>query len=127
LKHREVVLETNFSPLYFHLFPVILFLLLVRMHYGTLMRLDKGEETTETNLSNNEGERTLLSSNKGGIRSPSLDFLDTSAENVTEEMILDYLAQIISSMYLKELRGANNKTSSHLLPGINKRTSGGRQ
>lgn len=31
-----------------------------------------------------------------------MDFLDTSAEDVTEEQILDYLARIISSIYLKE-------------------------
>lgn len=88
-----------------------------------LKELDKGEHTTEINISTSEGERTLLSSNKGGIRSPSLDFLDTSAEDVSEEMILDYLAQIISSIYLKEMHGNNNnKTGSDLLPGINKRT-----
>lgn len=33
----------------------------------------------------------------------NMDFLDTSREDVTEEQILDYLAQIIASIYRKEV------------------------
>lgn len=50
-----------------------------------------------------EGERTLLCSNKWGIGSPSLQFLDTAAEETTEEMIFEYLAQIIISIHFKKL------------------------
>lgn len=82
--------------------------------------LDKSENTTNQYVVSNEGERTLLSSNKGGMRSPSLDFLDTSADTVTEDMILEYLAGIISNIYLSQTYG--NKESSDLLQGLNKRT-----
>ena len=81
--------------------------------------LGKREDTTEIFVKPGEGERTLLPSSESGKRSPSLDFLDTSADNVTEDMILDYLASIISTIYLKQTYG--NKKSSDLLPGINER------
>ena len=81
-----------------------------------MKKLDRRKNTTLINVEPNEGERTLLSSNKGGIRSPSLDFLDTSADNVTEDMILDYLASIISDIYLQEIHGKpKDETSSYLL------------
>lgn len=84
--------------------------------------LDKSYNA-KINVEPNEGERTLLSSNESGMRSPSLDFLDTSADSVTEEMILDYLARIISDIYLQETHGNNTEQkSSDLLPRINKRT-----
>lgn len=40
--------------------------------------------------------------------SKRLDFLDTSSDNVTEDMILLYLAQIIADIYLKEEAEKNN-------------------
>ena len=42
-----------------------------------------------------------------------LDFLDTSSENVTEDEILDYLARIISEIYLSEL-GKNEAKSEEV-------------
>lgn len=88
-----------------------------------LRKLDKGTDTTEIELESKEGEQTLLSSNRGGICSPSLDFLDTSYEGVSEDKILDYLARIISTIYLKQYHGyTNTEKGSDILPGVNKRT-----
>lgn len=87
-----------------------------------LEKLDKRNNTSDIDFEPNEGERTLLSSNKGGIRSPSLDYLDTSAKTVSEDMALEYLAQIISMIYLKQYHGFSAEEGSYLLPGINKRT-----
>lgn len=87
-----------------------------------MQKLHNGENNAEI-LEPNEGERSLLCSNRSSVRSPSLDFLDTSADTVSEDMILDYLARIISTMYLKQHYGNNpTKKSSNLLPGINERT-----
>lgn len=83
-----------------------------------LKKLDKKEYANHEFQELSEGERTFLSSNRDGIRSPSLDFLDTSADNVSEELILDYLARIISAIYLKKIHGITvetSKKSSHLL------------
>jgi len=88
-----------------------------------LKKLHKRENSPDIDIEPNEGERTLLCSNKGGMRSPSLDYLDTSAETVTEDMALEYLAQIISMIYLKQHHGFGSKESGNLLPSINKRTS----
>ena len=69
-----------------------------------LEKLDKRDNTIIKYVEPNEKRVcTLLSSNKDGMRSPSLDFLDTSSDDVTEDMILDYLARIISDIYLKEI------------------------
>lgn len=87
-----------------------------------LKKLDKSEHIPDINFEPNEGERTLLSSNKGGMRSPSLDYLDTSAETVTEHMALEYLAEIISIIYLKQYHGFGAEEGSNLLPGVDKRT-----
>lgn len=45
-----------------------------------------------------EGERTLLCSNNWGNGSPSLQLLDTSSEELSEEEVLRYLAKIIISL-----------------------------
>ncbi|MFN8288963.1 MAG: hypothetical protein U0U70_01780 [Chitinophagaceae bacterium] len=84
--------------------------------------LDKREITESILIEPEEGERTLLSSNRSGLRSPSLDFLDTSADTVTEDMALEYLAHIIGTIYLKHYHGFGEKESSHILQGVNKRT-----
>jgi hypothetical protein len=87
-----------------------------------MKKLDKGE-ITKIKVEPNEGERTLLSSNESDHRSPFLGFLDTSSDNVSEDMILDYLGHIIADIYLQETYGNNiNKESSDILPGFNKRT-----
>lgn len=88
-----------------------------------MQTLHKGTGYDKNILEPNEGERILLCSNESNSRSPSLDFLDTSADNVSEDMILDYLARIISDMYLQELYATpHSKEGSDLLPGINERT-----
>lgn len=92
-----------------------------------IKKLHKRDKTTETFLEPNEGERTLLCSNESGMRSPFLGFLDTSSGNVNDEIILDYLAKIIADMYLENYYGNTTKKSGDILPGINKRTGGGRK
>lgn len=116
------MLHTNFSLLSRLPFFDILPELTTNAKCDMLQELDKTEHTSEEDIAPNEGERTVLSSDNDGMRSPSLDFLDTSADNVTEDMILDYLARIISSMYLKAHGVNENKTGSDILPGFNKRT-----
>jgi hypothetical protein len=75
-----------------------------------MKKLDRIDITTDINFEPKEGERTLLSSNKSGVGSPSLSFLNTSEEDVTEDMILKELANIISSIFLKSLcQMKNNK------------------
>ncbi|MCW3105986.1 MAG: hypothetical protein JWQ09_492 [Segetibacter sp.] len=85
-----------------------------------MKKLHERDHTIGINVELNEGEGSLLCSNESGKPFPSLDFLDTSSDDVTEDMILQYLAGIISNIYLKEMYG--DKESSNLLPGINKRT-----
>lgn len=87
-----------------------------------LKKLHKRNKLIRIDFEPNEGERTLLCSNKGGMRSPSLDYLDTSAKSVTEDLALEYLSQIISMIYLKEYHGFNSQEGSNILPGIDKRT-----
>jgi hypothetical protein len=84
-----------------------------------MKRLHKRANTALINVEPNEGERTLLCSSKGGIRSPSLDFIDTSSDAVAEDMILDQLAGIISNIYLKEIYGKpSDKKGCNLLQGL---------
>ena len=45
-----------------------------------------------------------------------MDFLDTSADSVTEDEILDYLARIIVSIYLKEVSTQQQVTKEDLEP-----------
>lgn len=87
-----------------------------------IRKLHKRENITEIDFEPNEGERTLLCSNKGGMRSPSLDYMDTSAETVTQHMALEYLAEIISTIYLRQHHGFGTKEGSNILPGIDKGT-----
>lgn len=89
-----------------------------------MIRLHKRGKTISINVEPDEGERSLLCSNESGIRFPSLDFLDTSSDNVSEDMLLDYLAQIISEIYLQEMyANGTEEESSNLLPCLNKGTS----
>ena len=61
-----------------------------------MIRLDKRENISPIQLEPNEGERTLLSSNKGGMRSPSL----VSQDLLSDEMLLDQLASILVDGFL---------------------------
>jgi hypothetical protein len=85
-----------------------------------MKKLHEASHAVNDYAHSNGGERSVLCSNKGGIRSPSLDFLDTSAASVTEEQVLEYLAKIISDIYLKKVYG--DKKGSDLLSGLDKRT-----
>jgi len=88
-----------------------------------MKKLDKRKNTTEIIFEPNEGERALLSSNKGGIRSPSLDLGITS--DSTEDELIKILAEILVEGFLwqHEHGTKHTKEGSNLLPGINKRTS----
>lgn len=87
-----------------------------------MKKLDKSEYKTVLNFEPNEGERTLLSSNKGSIRSPSLD-LGIHSESTKEEL-LGILADILIEGFLWQHKHANQytKQSGDLLQSINKRT-----
>ncbi|MBS4064733.1 MAG: hypothetical protein KGZ74_09250 [Chitinophagaceae bacterium] len=85
--------------------------------------LYKRAKASEYFNDSSEGEHTLLYSNKWGIGSPSLQFLDTSAEETTEEMILEYLAQIIISIHFKtqcRKKVKNNASSIAVFPQKNR-------
>jgi hypothetical protein len=72
------------------------------MHDRIAMLYKRGK-ASEFYKDDSEGEHPLLYSNKWGIGSPSLQFLDTSADDVSEEQILEYLAQIIISIHYNNL------------------------
>lgn len=84
-----------------------------------MKELDKRENTANIYVEPNEGERTLLSSNESGKRSPSLDFDSLIPDNI----LLDQLASILVDIYLAKIDATRNQKGSDLLPGINKRTS----
>jgi hypothetical protein len=85
-------------------------------------KLDK-RTVTDIKVEPNKGERTFLSSNESDQRSPFLGFLDTSSDNISKDMVLDYLAHIIAEIYLNQTYGnKTNKESSTILSGINKGT-----
>lgn len=119
------IAQTSSSPpLCNDLLSVILDVLTEINRYAIMKKLGKREHPVSNSFDPNEGERTLLPSSKSGMRSPSLDFTNTSAETFTDDMALEYLAKIISSIYIKRLYGNyTQEKSSNILPGINKRTS----
>jgi hypothetical protein len=87
-----------------------------------LNSLDK-RNTDNNMVEPNEGERTLLSSNKGGMRSPSLDF-NPNSPLIPEEILIDQLAAIlVEGLLAMKTCERNQEKSSDLLPGINERTS----
>lgn len=75
----------------------------------------------------NEGERTLLCSNKGGIRSPSLDLQEL--QNATQDRFIQILAGILFRAFKWEYDHGKHSTkeSSDLLSGINEGTGRRRQ
>lgn len=60
--------------------------------------LDKSKNIAENKVDSNEGERILLSSNKGDIRSPSLDLTDNY--QATEDQLVKRLAEILVEGFL---------------------------
>lgn len=114
-------MHTNFTPLFPLLLFAILLLLTEIISHDKMKKLGKRKNTID--FEPNEGERTLLSSNKGGIRSPSLD-LGISPDSPQEELI-GILADILFEGFLWQHKHGkeNTKQGSDLLPGINKRTS----
>ncbi len=117
-------LNANFPLLRIAVLFAILKVLTTIFDYGMMKRLDKRYKRTEEYVDPKGEQRGRLSSNTVSVRCSPLDFLDTSADNVTEDMILDYLARIISDIYLRETYGnISHKKSGDLLPGINKGAS----
>jgi len=89
-----------------------------------MKELHKRENATQINVEPNAGIPYLLCSNESSKGIPALDFLDTSADNVSEDMILDYLARIISEIYLSGVyEHSSNEKGSDILPSINEGTS----
>lgn len=72
-----------------------------------LYEQDKRENTGAINFEPNEGERTLLSCNKGGIRSPSLDLEEIITPE--QEALLDELAQILAESIMWHAKHGNSK------------------
>jgi hypothetical protein len=93
------------------------------IQYDIMKKLDERVNTISIEFEPSEGERTLLSSNKGGMRSPSLDLGLTP--DSSEDELIKILAQILVEGFLwQHKHGTNNTTQgSDLLPSINKRTS----
>ncbi len=78
--------------------------------------LDKKKNITELKVDSNEGERILLSSNKGDIRSPSLDLI--VIEKASEDQSIKYLVDILVEGFLLQQKYASNtkqQKSSNLL------------
>ena len=86
----------------------------------TMEPLDK--TNTISSLVPEKGERTVLSSNKAGTRSPFLGF-NSGSPLVTESMLLDHLADIIVELYLKQEHAHIEQTSSSVCSRVDKRTS----
>lgn len=84
-----------------------------------MQKLHKRENTTDSNIEPNEGERTLLCSNEGGMRSPSLD-LGISSDS-TEDELISILADILVEGFLWQFEHGKEytKQGGNLLPGIN--------
>lgn len=81
-------------------------------------RRDK-RNTTVKYVEPNEGERTLLSRDKSGMRSPSLDLLDNS----NQEELINFLADILIDGFLWHYEHARKQeTSSDLLSGFDQGT-----
>lgn len=58
-----------------------------------MIKLHKEHKPTDIYFEPNEGERTSLCSNKGGMRSPSLDLSEKISPEY--EMLLQQLAEIL--------------------------------
>ena len=85
-------------------------------------KLHKRFNNTDNNVDFKGEQRGRLCSNNVSVRCSPLDFLDTSSDDITDGMILDYLASIISNIILKETYGnTSDKKGGDLLPGINQR------
>ena len=83
----------------------------------------KGSKISNKIFDSKEEQLKPLCRNKVADSCSSLGFLDTSSDNVTEDIVLDYLARIIADIYLDQTYGNNsNKESSIILPGINEGT-----
>ncbi len=64
--------------------------------FAMLIPLHKGEYPNSILFESNEGERTLLCSNKGGIRSPSLGLELERELSISDMKLLDQLAEILA-------------------------------
>ncbi len=88
-----------------------------------IKKLHKRVNTVSNKLEPNEGERTLLCSNRSGMRSPSLD-LGVTPESTEDEQI-GILADILVEIFLSQhgFEATITTECSDLLSGVNKRAS----
>lgn len=90
--------------------------------YAMIDSLHKRDHTDPIDFESNEGERTLLCNNKGGMRFPSLDLGITP--DATEDELIGILADILMRAFLwqhnHDIEQSNQ--GGHLLPGIDKGT-----
>lgn len=77
--------------------------------------------TSVQKVESKEEQRNLLRRSKDTGRCSSLGFFNPNDPLISDEMALDYLANIIVRIYLAQQR--NEQKGSDLLPGLNKRTS----
>lgn len=68
-----------------------------------------------------KGEREVLCSNETNGRSPFLD-CNTKSGNQSEDMQLEYLAELLVDIYMSEIYEWEQQESSNLCPGVNERT-----
>lgn len=89
------------------------------------MQSQGNSHDTGKTVESKEGERRLLSCNMASRRSPSLEF-NPNTPFVSEDMQLEYLAEIYVGIFLEQKRHerTQKQASSDLLPGIHKGTGG---
>lgn len=78
--------------------------------------------TNKIKVVSNEEQPTNLCSNNVGMGCSSLEVTNENKEKSRQEL-LEELADIFILSLKYELENERNKTGSHLLPSINKRTS----
>jgi hypothetical protein len=83
--------------------------------------------TSDNNFVPEEGQRDLMCSNKKSLRCPSLGLNNLL---ISEDVAIDYLAQVLVDIFLDKKIKENDKPintkstkGSDILPSINKRTS----
>ena len=85
--------------------------------------LGKSQQYTETLVPKSGQRKRLLPSSKVGTRCPALGF-DTIPAEVSDDILIKELAKILVEGYIElQKNECQQQASSHILPGIDKRTS----
>jgi hypothetical protein len=91
--------------------------------FDTINMLRKSSTTNSNPLVSKEEQHGLLRSCKVAGSCSSLDF-NPNAPLVSEEMAMDYLAEILVAIFIESKRNEyRKKECGHLLPSFNKGTS----